>query len=44
MWKGNKYRPFCSDRCQLSDLGYWATEAYCIPTDEGGEVETDSTQ
>lgn len=26
-WKAeNKYRPFCSDRCRLIDLGEWANE------------------
>ncbi|KFA58603.1 DNA gyrase inhibitor [Gilliamella sp. Choc4-2] len=24
------YRPFCSKRCQLIDLGDWATEEYRI--------------
>lgn len=27
----NKFRPFCSERCQLIDLGEWATESYKIP-------------
>ena len=27
----NKYRPFCSERCQLIDLGDWANENYKIP-------------
>ncbi len=27
----NKYRPFCSERCQLIDLGQWASESYRIP-------------
>ena len=26
----NEYRPFCSRRCKLIDLGQWATEKYCI--------------
>jgi len=30
-WTGNAYRPFCSERCQLIDLGSWATEKYRIP-------------
>ncbi|MFT6791352.1 MAG: endogenous inhibitor of DNA gyrase (YacG/DUF329 family) [Cellvibrionaceae bacterium] len=25
------YRPFCSHRCQLIDLGEWANESYRIP-------------
>lgn len=27
----NKYRPFCSERCRLIDLGQWASENYRIP-------------
>ncbi|MDZ4097735.1 MAG: DNA gyrase inhibitor YacG [Methylophilaceae bacterium] len=27
----NNYRPFCSERCQLIDLGQWASENYRIP-------------
>lgn len=28
----NPYRPFCSERCRLIDLGEWASESYRIPT------------
>lgn len=27
----NPSRPFCSERCQLIDLGQWADESYRIP-------------
>ena len=27
------YRPFCSDRCRLVDLGAWLTEEHRIPDD-----------
>lgn len=27
----NPYRPFCSERCRLIDLGQWASESYRIP-------------
>ncbi|MGE0632179.1 MAG: DNA gyrase inhibitor YacG [Pseudobdellovibrionaceae bacterium] len=27
----NTYRPFCSERCKLIDLGKWASEDYKIP-------------
>jgi len=27
----NPYRPFCSKRCQMIDLGDWASENYRIP-------------
>lgn len=26
----NPYRPFCSERCKLIDLGQWANEGYTI--------------
>jgi len=27
----NKFRPFCSERCKLIDLGSWANEENAIP-------------
>ena len=27
----NAFRPFCSERCKLIDLGEWADESYKIP-------------
>ncbi|MBC7781074.1 MAG: DNA gyrase inhibitor YacG [Proteobacteria bacterium] len=38
----NRFRPFCSERCRLIDLGAWATEDYRVPEhvkpmDESGE-------
>jgi endogenous inhibitor of DNA gyrase (YacG/DUF329 family) len=30
----NKYRPFCSERCAILDLGAWADEKYKVPTNE----------
>lgn len=29
--KENPYRPFCSERCKLIDLGDWADGKYAIP-------------
>lgn len=29
--KGNPFRPFCSERCKLVDLGEWASEERVIP-------------
>ena len=43
----NPFRPFCSERCKLIDLGAWATESYRVPiaedpddpkSDESGEA------
>lgn len=30
-WQDNTHRPFCSERCQLIDLGAWTEERYRIP-------------
>lgn len=31
---GNRFRPFCSERCKLLDLGEWMTGRYAIPVAE----------
>jgi len=38
------YRPFCSERCKLIDLGAWASESYRIPVAEPGNAELDADQ
>ena len=38
----NKFRPFCSERCKLIDLGAWASEAYRVPVEEGVTQEAES--
>ena len=30
----NLFRPFCSERCQLLDLGAWADEKFAIPAEQ----------
>jgi endogenous inhibitor of DNA gyrase (YacG/DUF329 family) len=36
----NAYRPFCSERCKLIDLGAWATERYRVPVaDDKDQVD-----
>ena len=30
----NPFRPFCSKRCKLIDLGQWADEKFRIPAEE----------
>jgi uncharacterized protein len=29
-----RWRPFCSERCRLIDLGAWMTERHAIPGEE----------
>ena len=31
---GNKSFPFCSERCQLVDLGRWLAEEYRVPVED----------
>lgn len=34
-----KWRPFCSERCKLIDLGEWAAESHRIPGEELPTIE-----
>jgi len=48
-WDANPFRPFCSERCRLVDLGAWLDEKYTIPgalADEsvgGGDGDDDES-
>jgi uncharacterized protein len=33
----NPFRPFCSERCKMIDLGDWANENYRIPDNKLAE-------
>jgi endogenous inhibitor of DNA gyrase (YacG/DUF329 family) len=38
----NPYRPFCSERCKLTDLGAWASGQYALSNrapEEGSSAE-----
>jgi len=37
--EASKWRPFCSERCKLIDLGAWAAERHTVP----GEPLTDDS-
>jgi endogenous inhibitor of DNA gyrase (YacG/DUF329 family) len=36
-WEENPWRPFCSERCKLVDLGKWASEDYKIAGEKAEE-------
>jgi hypothetical protein len=40
-----RWRPFCSERCQLADLGRWLSDGYRVPgaalPPEGGDRDED---
>lgn len=38
----NRWRPFCSERCRLIDLGQWASENYRIPDSAPADPDDDT--
>ena len=40
----NPWRPFCSERCKLIDLGAWASDSYRIPADKEDPESPDPGQ
>ena len=43
-FKGNEFRPFCSERCKLLDFGAWADEEYNLPAESSEMTERDLDQ
>lgn len=43
-WTDNPYRPFCSERCKLIDLGAWASEEYKINGNSKPELNEGSDE
>jgi len=41
-WDKNPFRPFCSERCRLIDLGKWASEEYRISGKKQDMPDNDS--
>ena len=39
--ESSRWRPFCSERCKLIDLGAWAAEKHAIP---GHAVEAEEPE
>ncbi len=33
----NRWRPFCSERCRVADLGAWASEKFRVPGEAPSE-------
>ena len=40
----SKWRPFCSERCKLIDLGAWVSEQRVIPGEEIPVVQGDGNE
>jgi hypothetical protein len=41
---GNPWRPFCSERCKMIDLGTWATEGYRVPGERAPDSEDEEPE
>lgn len=41
VWQDNPYRPFCSERCRIMDLGAWANEDYKLTTQDSPSSQSD---
>jgi hypothetical protein len=39
----NRWKPFCSERCKLIDLGQWAAEKYRVPAEEQDQEPEDES-
>jgi endogenous inhibitor of DNA gyrase (YacG/DUF329 family) len=43
-WSASEFRPFCSDRCRLIDLGAWLSEKHAIPGDAPADADDPSAE
>jgi hypothetical protein len=39
LFEGNPFRPFCSERCKLVDLGKWLSGSYTVPAEKEEEED-----
>lgn len=40
----NSFKPFCSERCKLIDLGEWASESYRVAGDHANPNDTEDKE
>ena len=33
----SEFRPFCSEKCKMIDLGHWFNESYTVPEENNNE-------
>lgn len=38
------FRPFCSERCRLIDLGQWLSESYTVPVEKLTDEESQTLE
>lgn len=40
----SEFRPFCSERCKLVDLGHWFEESYRVPEKDRNQVNNNESE
>lgn len=40
----SEFRPFCSERCRLIDLGQWLNESYSVPVEKLSDEEVQTLE
>lgn len=40
----SNFRPFCSEKCRLIDLGQWLSESYAVPAEKITENEAETLE
>jgi len=43
-YRGNEFRPFCSERCKMLDFGAWADEEYTLPAEGASLTEEEMVE
>lgn len=43
-WEDNPFRPFCSKRCHILDLGNWASGNYRVPGEPVNQEDEDESK
>lgn len=39
LYHSSEFRPFCSEKCKMVDLGHWLSESYAVPATKLTEEE-----
>jgi uncharacterized protein len=40
----SEWRPFCTEKCRLIDLGHWLSESYTVPVQKLTEEEQETLE
>lgn len=40
----SEFRPFCSEKCRLIDLGQWLNESYSVPVQKLSQEESEQLE